>query len=332
MDQQNSGNREENSVQARLRRKRNDSDNRNFTCGCGKSYLSYAALYTHLKQKHDSQVPEGTQLPNNANQRPGRGRPRRQEDQDKKSAKSDDGESESENEPEETIEELLTFLDSLGNFRQTEKFQNEIETQMFLLQNFPCTVFSNCTEYQGIYDQIKDLTNEKIKTQVIDLLANEPFDKDKALRKTNITKILAYFLTQIGPKLSIEGYKEIVIFIIFYQQCLNSFGYQAIQNYYQEMKNGDNNKQLDIKEEVTQNQEFCDVQNGEHMLLIANEFILQFLPQSYKGLETIEKNFKLFGSSAEKLKNAVYVIQHFSYWLQSLKFTNSKLDFYTDDD
>ncbi|CAD8160030.1 unnamed protein product [Paramecium pentaurelia] len=331
MDQQNSANREENSVQARLRRRRNDSNNRDYSCGCGKSYLSYAALYTHLKQKHDSIAPDGTQLPNNANQRPGRGRPRRQDDQDRKSAKSDDGQSESVNEPDETIEELLTFLDSLGNFRQTEKFSNDVEIQVFLLQNFPCNVFSNCSEYQGIYDLLKDLTNEKIKIQDIDLLANELLDKDTSLRKTNITKIMAYFLTQIGPKLCVEAYKEMVIFIVFYQKCLNILGYQAIQKYNQELRKGDN-KFLDIKEEVTQNQEFCDVQNGEHMLLIANDFILSFLPQSYLGLEAIEKNFKIFGSCAEKLKNAVYVTQHFSYWLYSLKFTNSRLDFYTDDD
>ena len=31
------------------RRTRNDQNNRDFTCGCGKSYLSYPALYTHLK-------------------------------------------------------------------------------------------------------------------------------------------------------------------------------------------------------------------------------------------------------------------------------------------
>ena len=35
-----------------------------YSCGCGKSYLSYPALYTHLKKKHDSQVPDGTIFPN----------------------------------------------------------------------------------------------------------------------------------------------------------------------------------------------------------------------------------------------------------------------------
>lgn len=47
----------------RRRRTRNDFSNRNFMCGCGKSYLSYPALYTHLKQKHNGIQPSGTILP-----------------------------------------------------------------------------------------------------------------------------------------------------------------------------------------------------------------------------------------------------------------------------
>lgn len=33
---------------------------RDYKCPCGKTYLSYAALFTHIKQKHDGKV---TQLP-----------------------------------------------------------------------------------------------------------------------------------------------------------------------------------------------------------------------------------------------------------------------------
>lgn len=29
---------------------------RDFICSCGKNYLSYAALFTHIKQKHDGKV------------------------------------------------------------------------------------------------------------------------------------------------------------------------------------------------------------------------------------------------------------------------------------
>lgn len=35
------------------RRKRKDPESRDFACLCGKSYLSYAAAYTHAKNKHD---------------------------------------------------------------------------------------------------------------------------------------------------------------------------------------------------------------------------------------------------------------------------------------
>lgn len=33
---------------------------REYTCGCGKSYLSAAALYTHVKQKHEGVNPKDT--------------------------------------------------------------------------------------------------------------------------------------------------------------------------------------------------------------------------------------------------------------------------------
>ena len=55
------------------RRSKNDNVGRTFVCGCGKSYLSYPALYTHIKQKHDGVPPTGT---NSAQYHTGRGRGR----------------------------------------------------------------------------------------------------------------------------------------------------------------------------------------------------------------------------------------------------------------
>lgn len=42
------------------KRVRGNTGDRNYTCGCGKSYLSYPALYTHIKTKHDGVTPSGT--------------------------------------------------------------------------------------------------------------------------------------------------------------------------------------------------------------------------------------------------------------------------------
>jgi len=35
----------------------NNGKGRDFICACGKNYLSYAALFTHIKQKHDGKAP-----------------------------------------------------------------------------------------------------------------------------------------------------------------------------------------------------------------------------------------------------------------------------------
>lgn len=61
------------------RRRRNDQDGRSYKCGCGKMYLSYPALYTHIKTKHQGINPEGTNAPQFRNGR-GRGRPRKLKD------------------------------------------------------------------------------------------------------------------------------------------------------------------------------------------------------------------------------------------------------------
>lgn len=58
------------------RRSKNDNAGRDFKCKyCDKTYLSYPALYTHMKQKH-SKGPDGEQR-NPPTSGRGRGRPRK---------------------------------------------------------------------------------------------------------------------------------------------------------------------------------------------------------------------------------------------------------------
>lgn len=46
------------------RRNKLPEQNRNFFCGCGKAYLSYPALYTHVKLKHQGIFPLGSSSKN----------------------------------------------------------------------------------------------------------------------------------------------------------------------------------------------------------------------------------------------------------------------------
>ena len=50
------------------KRQRSSAGDRNYKCGCGKSYLSYPALYTHVKNKHEGIFPEGSKVKNKQNQ------------------------------------------------------------------------------------------------------------------------------------------------------------------------------------------------------------------------------------------------------------------------
>lgn len=60
--------------QRRVRRSKVEENGRDFACGCGKRYLSYPALYTHVKTKHSGTTPCGTNIPQISTGR-SRGRP-----------------------------------------------------------------------------------------------------------------------------------------------------------------------------------------------------------------------------------------------------------------
>lgn len=88
------------------RRSKHDRVDRPYQCGCGKEYLSYPALYTHVKNKHQGTQPVGTVVPDNRKNK-GRGRPRKN---------SEGGQEGSEREGVETPVETYESLQSLGYF------------------------------------------------------------------------------------------------------------------------------------------------------------------------------------------------------------------------
>ena len=47
-------------MRKKVRRPRSAAGERNYLCGCNKAYLSYPALYTHVKNKHGGVFPIGS--------------------------------------------------------------------------------------------------------------------------------------------------------------------------------------------------------------------------------------------------------------------------------
>lgn len=75
-DSDNENENQDSTRQVGKRRSKNDNQGRDFKCKyCEKTYLSYPALYTHMKQKH-SKGPDG-ELRNPPTSGRGRGRPRK---------------------------------------------------------------------------------------------------------------------------------------------------------------------------------------------------------------------------------------------------------------
>ena len=62
----------------RKRRTLSETSKRDFICGCGRSYVSYPAIYLHVQRKHNCEWPENTVIPEKANDQDKvkRGRPK----------------------------------------------------------------------------------------------------------------------------------------------------------------------------------------------------------------------------------------------------------------
>src|ERR1700743_3623896 len=51
------------SKKQRKRRTLSETTKRDFVCGCGKSYVSYPAIYLHVQRKHNGEWPPNTLIP-----------------------------------------------------------------------------------------------------------------------------------------------------------------------------------------------------------------------------------------------------------------------------
>jgi hypothetical protein len=51
------------SKKQRKRRTLSETSKRDFVCGCGKSYVSYPAIYLHVQRKHNGEWPDNTMIP-----------------------------------------------------------------------------------------------------------------------------------------------------------------------------------------------------------------------------------------------------------------------------
>jgi hypothetical protein len=294
------------------RRTRNDPDSRNFTCGCGKSYLSYAALYTHIKTKHEGIPPNGTSQPNN-NGKPGRGRPKKDDSAAK--TKDDDKSDEESIDPTRNLVDFIDYLTKLGNvirYDNNQESDNSIintgqPPKLDAVKYFPSDLFPpQSSESQPIVNELTAIKKSGSSP------LHEETDPNSELKQTKLNKIFAIFLSQLAPHLTSEFYRELCLFIVLYRKTLNDIGWQVKANVTGK-DNAPNSTKL----------EFCENNNGEYAPDVCNEFITDTMPNNLHKYDL--KGFKVIGLTTDHTRNAVFLTQYLCNWLNANKYTNSRL-------
>ena len=187
------------------RRSKNECYGRDYKCGCGKEYLSYPALYTHIKTKHDGKTPEGT----NANQiqnGKGRGRPRKNFLMNEDAIirrKRENNRKYNENQSNE-------LKDFLNHSNCSSDYFNQGENKFIMIYNF--------------FDLLKNKEKEKYKNMLLN--SSEQNDENKSQNEKNNNNSLNLNLNDDEDKYNIQdlfndeminnsnGYK------ILYECCL----------------------------------------------------------------------------------------------------------------
>jgi len=296
-------------VAAKRRRAKGEAGEGNYICGCGRVYLSYPALYTHIKTKHDGVTPPGTTQPH-TNSKSGRGRPKKGES-GSKAKEEEDKEAHNENSDNQlAYGGLLNYLKILEmEYKYDDQnsdgssIVSSLPDAFDLVAKFPIDVLRQ-PDYFPVLAELENINMTKN-------IGAEEIDEETGLKKTPMNRIFAIFIYLIGRHLKERFYREFVFFLMMYRRALNELGWKTRENVTKIYI-------PDSKKEI----EFCAVNNGEFAPEISNDFITEKWPKYVPQYAL--KGFKVLGADIESTKNAVFLTQHFCNWLSLQGYT----DFY----
>lgn len=178
------------------------------------------------------------------------------------------------------------------------------------LENFPQELFQNNQDYLSIMIFLKDLINNNGNIK-------EDFNDDSQLKKTLCDQVFAIFLYRIAKHITPECFKELCVFICIFRKTFNLKGWEVKKS--QQVKNNETVISV-FHENILP---FCENNTAEFALEISNDFIIDYFPKYLKEIKCDQ--FKVIGEEEEKLKNVVYLTQHFCNWLFNNYYTNSRL-------
>jgi hypothetical protein len=285
----------------RERRSKETTFQRNYVCGCGKTYLSYAALYTHAKTKHEGVFPEGTAT---LHKKKG-GRPKRDEWSNARFN----------SEYQRTYDfnrDFQAFLEKVPDAKDDsdKKSKNLIEC-------FPCEIFASENDYREVLISLEQIRQEMLAYHGPSFLSQIDviiFEINNG-KKLTCNQVFALFLVYAFRFISTEFYRELAFLLMGYRRMMNDLGWEKF-------------RELNEPQDIDMSQEFCSSQNAELVPDFANKFMLDYFLECIHGPHALGNTdrFVYFGMDPQKLLWAIMIIRFFCQWLFIHKLTKARID------
>lgn len=274
------------------RRPRSATGERNYLCGCGKAYLSYPALYTHVKNKHDGVFPIGS----NAK---------------RKIPKNGDEESEQ------------LYIPNVDRFFQDfEDFTKQLPDAMSAarLKIKPDDIKKSL----GFKFENEERDVAPLKAAMQHMI-NFDNDKEKFAKQKeglSIYSILGHYLNSVFTYCSERFFREYMVLVVMIIKALNEKGDMFLEK-------GDKKKASVKGDESKAN--FCDSTNINICAEILNLFIAELFPVYFKKITPEGPNeFHFLGLEDDNIKNLILMAKYLANWLFNNEFTEYRLEINVD--
>lgn len=298
------------SKQRRQKKVKPRNQNRDFICGCGKTYLSYAALYTHAKTKHNGTFPIGTisrakllshrNGPSNSNTHNG------QNTQAKNVIEYDRAD--------KFLNDFKRFLDMVPSTKQEPDDPDEKD----VLEDYPLKMFQKCSEFQTLFIKMTAVVIELKVNFGRNYLKQIHFIQKEIGNSNSLScvDVMALFLLNIFPYINKKFYREMVFYTVAYMKMLNDFGWQKLQEMI--------GRQIETPED-----EFCALQSAELVPDFANQFVSEFIFSCLKGSNRLivkEGSLKCFGKENGQILVTVMLTKLLCEWLRIYNFSKGEVE------
>lgn len=283
----------------RTRRSREQGTARNYVCGCGKSYLSYPALYTHAKTKHNSVFPPGTV------------------NLDKPIVKSSNSTPE-QSENASGLERIYLMNRELQLFLRLIPacLDSKEHPHKQLIEFFPCELFKSESLYNQLLislDRLRQELAEEYGSHFLKKLDIVIFEINNP-KKLNIYEVFGLFLMHMFRFVCREFYSDLVFLAVSYLTFLSESGWLK----------------LGLMIELDKSDfsaDFCAGNFAEYLPDFVDEFICGYFCECLcmGRILTPGAQLRFIGAEPNKLYWTLGILRFFCQFLEVNRFSNAKV-------